>query len=73
MYFFAEFFLRQTECLTQFKKAVAYCLIHQFKNNKETTKKQGLSAKGLQLIKFDGYYVSYCSLIYRHNYKEMVQ
>jgi len=46
VYFLAEFFLRQTEGVAQFKKAAADSLIHLYKPNKKTAEKQGYAENG---------------------------
>jgi hypothetical protein len=46
VYFFAEFLLRQTERVTQFKKTAADILIHCYKPSKKTAEKQGSIGKG---------------------------
>ena len=46
VYFFAEFLLRQTERVAQFKKTAADILIHCYKPSKKTGKKQGSAGKG---------------------------
>ena len=50
VYFLAEFLLRQTEGVAQFKKAAADSLIHWYKPTKKTAEKQGYAKMDLYRI-----------------------